>query len=181
MKETTARGVSVEVRPRKPASVKSGRKIVSRTCNLAALAFCLAAMALPAFAADVTPQRLLNTAAEPQNWLMVHRDYNNSRHSPLKEINATMSRTSSSSSSSRSAAAATGGTLRGKEEVDAAGRRRLHVRLRHLGPGDEVRRAQRHQGGAAVALRSQDHASRAPIAASRCTATRSSSPPTTCA
>ncbi len=41
---------------------------------------------------------------------------------------------------------ATGGTLPGKEEVDPAGRRRLHVCGRHLGPGDEVRRAQRHRG-----------------------------------
>jgi hypothetical protein len=43
----------------------------------------------PVLAADVTPQRLLNAPAEQQNWLMVHRDYNNSRHSPLSEVNRT--------------------------------------------------------------------------------------------
>ena len=46
----------------------------------------LLAIAMPSYAADVTYERLLNNQAEPQNWLMVHRDYNNSRHSPLKDI-----------------------------------------------------------------------------------------------
>src|SRR6266699_963085 len=65
-----------------------GRKIMSTKSSLAALAAVgLAAMALPALAADVTPQRLLATAGEPQNWLMVHHDYNNSRHSPLSLVN----------------------------------------------------------------------------------------------
>jgi len=45
------------------------------------------AMAMPSYGADVTAERLLNTANEPQNWLLVHRDYNNSRHSPLKDTN----------------------------------------------------------------------------------------------
>jgi hypothetical protein len=31
------------------------------------------ALAAPAFAADVTPERLLNPDREPQNWLMNHR------------------------------------------------------------------------------------------------------------
>ena len=30
-------------------------------------------LAAPAFAADVTPERLLNPDKEPQNWLMNHR------------------------------------------------------------------------------------------------------------
>ena len=30
-------------------------------------------MASPTFAADVTPERLLNPDKEPQNWLMNHR------------------------------------------------------------------------------------------------------------
>src|SRR5450432_959265 len=66
-----------------------GRKIVSaRGITAAALAsIAVAAMAIPALAADVTAQRLLNTADEPQNWLIVHHDYNNSRHSPLKDVN----------------------------------------------------------------------------------------------
>ena len=45
----------------------------------------LAAMAMPVYAADTTADRLLNTDKEPGNWLMVHHDYNNSRHSPLDD------------------------------------------------------------------------------------------------
>ena len=36
----------------------------------------------------MTAERLLNATSEPQNWLIVHHDYNNSRHSPLSEVNA---------------------------------------------------------------------------------------------
>src|SRR5882724_5357430 len=43
------------------------------------------ATALPALAADVTPQRLANP--EPQNWLMNHRTYDGQRFSPLDKIN----------------------------------------------------------------------------------------------
>src|SRR6516165_9181162 len=43
--------------------------------------------ASPAFAADVTPERLLNTDREPQNWLMNHRTYDAQRYSPLDKIN----------------------------------------------------------------------------------------------
>ena len=53
----------------------------------AMLAAAIAAAAAPGLAADVTSQRLQNPAAEPQNWLMVHHDYDNSRHSALKAIN----------------------------------------------------------------------------------------------
>ena len=42
-------------------------------------------IASPSFAADVTPQRLLNP--EPQNWLMNHRTYDGQRFSPLDKIN----------------------------------------------------------------------------------------------
>jgi alcohol dehydrogenase (cytochrome c) len=41
----------------------------------------------PAFAADTTPQRLLNPDKEPQNWLMNHRTYDGQRFSPLARIN----------------------------------------------------------------------------------------------
>ncbi len=41
----------------------------------------------PAFAADVTPERLLNPDREPQNWLMNHRTYDGQRFSPLTRIN----------------------------------------------------------------------------------------------
>jgi alcohol dehydrogenase (cytochrome c) len=43
--------------------------------------------AMPALAADVTPQRLVNPNAEPQNWLMNHRTYDGQRFSPLARIN----------------------------------------------------------------------------------------------
>ncbi len=43
-------------------------------------------LASPAFAADVTPERLLNPDKEPQNWLMNHRSYDGQRYSPLARI-----------------------------------------------------------------------------------------------
>jgi alcohol dehydrogenase (cytochrome c) len=43
--------------------------------------------ASPAFAADVTPERLINADREPQNWLMNHRTYDAQRYSPLDKIN----------------------------------------------------------------------------------------------
>src|SRR3984957_3464404 len=45
------------------------------------------AMATPAPAAEVTPERLLNPDKEPQNWLMNHRTYDGQRFSPLDKIN----------------------------------------------------------------------------------------------
>src|SRR5712692_1358719 len=44
-------------------------------------------LATPAFAADVSPQRLVNADKEPQNWLMNHRTYDGQRFSPLIRIN----------------------------------------------------------------------------------------------
>src|SRR6202045_3897801 len=44
-------------------------------------------LALPAMAADVTPDRLVNADKEPQNWLMNHRTYDGQRFSPLARIN----------------------------------------------------------------------------------------------
>ena len=45
------------------------------------------AAALPAPAAEVTPQRLVNADKEPHNWLMNHRSYDAQRFSPLDAIN----------------------------------------------------------------------------------------------
>src|SRR5262245_64922105 len=42
---------------------------------------------LPAFSAEVTPDRLMNADKEPQNWLMNHRTYDGQRFSPLARIN----------------------------------------------------------------------------------------------
>ncbi len=47
----------------------------------------LATSALTAMAADVTPDRLLNADKEPQNWLMVNKDYSSHRYSQLDQIN----------------------------------------------------------------------------------------------
>ena len=41
----------------------------------------------PGFAADVTPDRLVNADKEPQNWLMNHRTYDAQRYSLLDKIN----------------------------------------------------------------------------------------------
>src|ERR1700730_13512328 len=41
----------------------------------------------PAAPAEVTPDRLINAAREPQNWLMNHRTYDGQRFSPLSRIN----------------------------------------------------------------------------------------------
>src|SRR5690349_7754708 len=43
---------------------------------------------LPASRAQVTPQRLLDSAKEPQNWLMYSGDYAGRRYSTLDQINA---------------------------------------------------------------------------------------------
>jgi len=55
--------------------------------HLALLAGSMFAAAIPATAAEVTPQRLLNPDKEPQNWLMNHRSYDGQRFSPLARIN----------------------------------------------------------------------------------------------
>jgi alcohol dehydrogenase (cytochrome c) len=77
----------------------------------------LAAIVSPATAADVTSERLLNTTNDPQNWLMVHRDYDNSRHSGLKDINNTNAKDLKLKFMISIGGMATGGTLRGKEEA----------------------------------------------------------------
>jgi alcohol dehydrogenase (cytochrome c) len=71
---------------------------------------------MPALAADVTAERLLNTAAEPQNWLTVHHDYNNSRHSLLKDVNRDNVKDLKLKYIFSIGGRSTGGTLRGKEE-----------------------------------------------------------------
>ena len=41
----------------------------------------------PASAADMTQERALNAAKEPQNWLLHYGNYQGHRFSPLKDIN----------------------------------------------------------------------------------------------
>src|SRR6516165_11591723 len=94
-----------------------GRKIVSARGLTAALAsIAVVAAWVPALSADVTPERLLNTAAEPQNWLTVHHDYNNSRHSLLKDINRDNVKDLKLKFIFSIGGRSTGGTLPGKEK-----------------------------------------------------------------
>ncbi len=93
------------------------RNGLSRSAQLvASAAIGLVAMAWPAFAADTTSERLRDTAKEPQNWLTVHHDYNNSRHSPLAEINRNNIKNLRPKFMFSIGGRATGGTLPGKEE-----------------------------------------------------------------
>jgi alcohol dehydrogenase (cytochrome c) len=94
----------------------SARGISAALASIAVAAIGLTTMAMPALAADVTPQRLLDTAAEPQNWLTVHHDYNNSRHSLLKDINRDNVKDLKLKFIFSIGGRSTGGTLRGKEE-----------------------------------------------------------------
>jgi alcohol dehydrogenase (cytochrome c) len=75
-----------------------------------------AAIGLPASATDVTQQRLMNAAGEPQNWLMVHHDYDNSRHSSLREVNRDTAKDLKLKFLVSIGGRSTGGVMRGKEE-----------------------------------------------------------------
>src|SRR5258707_116318 len=76
----------------------------------------LAVLTLPSIAADTTSEQLLNAAKDAQNWLMIHRDYDNSRHSPLAEINRANIKDLKLKFMFSIGGRSTGGTLRGKEE-----------------------------------------------------------------
>jgi len=51
-------------------------------------ALLMATALTPVGAADMTPERALNSAKEPQNWILHHGNYEGHRFSALKEINA---------------------------------------------------------------------------------------------
>src|SRR4029077_96176 len=74
--EATSRGEFANGR-----NIMTTRILFTRTVLLAR-----AMLTSPAFAADVTPERLLNPDKEPQNWLMNHRTYDGQRYSPLARI-----------------------------------------------------------------------------------------------
>src|SRR5262245_49281337 len=78
-KRTPLRGVQ-----RRPIGRKTKMKKHSIRNTLLAASMLAA---LPAFGADVTPERLANPDKEPQNWLMNHRSYDAQRYSPLARIN----------------------------------------------------------------------------------------------
>ena len=81
------------------------------------------------------PSRLQQFAA-----LDAHRDQSRQRQGPQAEIHLLDRRTCDRRNPA------------GQGRIDPAGGRRLHVRGRHLDPRHEVRRSQRHERGAAVAL-----------------------------
>jgi alcohol dehydrogenase (cytochrome c) len=62
-------------------------KAVIRPVRTVLLAGAAVAALAPAWAADVTPDRLVNADKEPHNWLMNHRTYDAQRYSPLEKIN----------------------------------------------------------------------------------------------
>ena len=57
-----------------------------KTIDLVILALCFTAASV---SAQVTPERLVNASAEPQQWLMYSGAYDGSRFSPLDQINRT--------------------------------------------------------------------------------------------
>src|ERR1700681_3089144 len=59
----------------------------NHSIRAALFASTMLAAAGPSFAAEVTPERLVNADKEPQNWLMNHRSYDGQRFSPLGRIN----------------------------------------------------------------------------------------------
>ncbi len=89
----------------------------ARPILTALAAISLAVIAMPAHAADTTPEQLLNAPKDGQNWLSVHRDYDNSRHSPLSDINRGNAKDLKLKFIMSIGGRATGGTLRGKEEA----------------------------------------------------------------
>src|SRR3954447_17343285 len=68
--------------PMKPREHRSRRLALAASVASATIALCLSANA-----ADVTYERLLNSANEPQNWLMRAGNYSNWNNSKLAEIN----------------------------------------------------------------------------------------------
>ena len=154
--------------------------MLARPILTALAAISLAVIAMPAHAADTTPEQLLNAPKDGQNWLSVHRDYDNSRHSPLSDINRGSAKDLKLKFIMSIGGRATGGTLRGKEEAtplvedgfmyvnDTWGR----VMKFDVRSGTQACRC---------GVTTRRSSSPAPNAGSRCTATRCSSVPTTCA
>src|SRR6266436_1866898 len=61
-------------------------RTISRSATAAALLMAATALT-PARAVDMTPERALNVAKEPQNWVLHHGNYQGHRFSALNEIN----------------------------------------------------------------------------------------------
>jgi len=64
-----------------------GFRYLGSTISGSALATAFLFFTVPAMAAEVSADRLINADREPQNWLMNHRTYDAQRFSPLDKIN----------------------------------------------------------------------------------------------
>src|SRR5258708_25725589 len=67
--------------------VKWEEIMTRHNCSIRNALLAASMLASPAFAADVTPDPLLNPAPEPENWLMNHRTYAGQPLSPPAPIN----------------------------------------------------------------------------------------------
>jgi len=65
-----------------------GMRISGEAMTALLVGFLLGGLAASTASAQVTPQRLLDSAKEPQNWLMYSGDYAGHRHSTLRQINS---------------------------------------------------------------------------------------------
>src|SRR5882672_315087 len=72
--------------PKSPAPSGASLGIMA-VMRVALLAFASSVSFAPGASAQVTPQRLLDAAKEPQNWLMYSGDYAGRRYSALDQIN----------------------------------------------------------------------------------------------
>src|SRR5712675_2530290 len=81
------RPLSRTMTPLKIKGEESMRSHFQRSHRIALLACAVLLTSVPALAADVTPERLVNADREPGNWLMNHRTYDAQRYSPLDKIN----------------------------------------------------------------------------------------------
>src|SRR6266568_9063959 len=66
---------------------KGGLEMRTSLAGAIVTSLLMATALTPARAADMTNERALNPAREPQNWLLHHGNYQGHRFSQLKEIN----------------------------------------------------------------------------------------------
>src|SRR5215469_5371922 len=69
------------------STISGGHLMTTRHHSIRGALLAATVLATPAFAADVTPERLVNADKEPQNWLINHLTYDGQRFSPLARIN----------------------------------------------------------------------------------------------
>jgi glucose dehydrogenase len=111
---------------------------IAVAARTALLGVSLAALVASAQAAEykmtVNRDRLVNSANEPQNWLMMNGDYGATRYSKLAQINR---------DNVKNLRMVWAMPERPRERGQSLNRQRLHVYERRLGHGVQDRRAQR--------------------------------------